>query len=270
MIVDMMRNDLGRIAERGSVQVASAFDVEKYPTVLQMTSTVAARSSAAAGRNPAGGVSAGVDHRRAEVRTMEIIRELEADPRGVYTGCDRLSFPRPQGAVQRGHSHRGDRPRGRGGGIRRGRRHRLGFRPRGRICRVRDEGRRADGGISRTSNCWKRCSTRASTATSCWKATSGRLAESAEYFAFAVDPAEVRRRLDESGRRFPRRRAPRAALRRPAGTRGGGSRRRCPPSRLSTPWRLRLAQRPIDRRNVFLYHKTTCRARLRSGLPGAR
>ena len=45
MIVNMMRNDLGRIAERGSVQVASAFDVERYPTVLQMTSTVTARSS---------------------------------------------------------------------------------------------------------------------------------------------------------------------------------------------------------------------------------
>ena len=40
MIVDMMRNDIGRIARRGSVRVTSAFDVEQYPTVFQMTSTV--------------------------------------------------------------------------------------------------------------------------------------------------------------------------------------------------------------------------------------
>ncbi|MBX2992509.1 MAG: chorismate-binding protein, partial [Bacteroidetes bacterium] len=44
MIVDMMRNDIGRIAQTGSVHVPSLFDVERYATVLQMTSTVAATS----------------------------------------------------------------------------------------------------------------------------------------------------------------------------------------------------------------------------------
>ena len=46
MIVDMMRNDIGRIARRGSLRVTSAFDVEKYPTLFQMTSTVTAETAA--------------------------------------------------------------------------------------------------------------------------------------------------------------------------------------------------------------------------------
>ena len=46
MIVDMIRNDFGRIAEIGSVQVPRLFSIERYPTLLQMTSTVTARSDA--------------------------------------------------------------------------------------------------------------------------------------------------------------------------------------------------------------------------------
>src|SRR5262249_41679975 len=46
MIVDMIRNDLGRIARRGAVKVVSLFDVERYPTVWQMTSTIEARADA--------------------------------------------------------------------------------------------------------------------------------------------------------------------------------------------------------------------------------
>jgi len=87
MIVDMIRNDLGRIAEPGSVRVVSAFDVERYPTVLQMTSTVAARTTARvvdimAALFPCASVTGAP-----KARTMEIIRELEPDPRGLYTGA---------------------------------------------------------------------------------------------------------------------------------------------------------------------------------------
>jgi len=87
MIVDMMRNDLGRIAARRSVQVLSAFDVEIYPTVLQMTSTVAAETDASlveifrALFPPASITGA------PKVRTTQIIHQLEPFARGVYTGC---------------------------------------------------------------------------------------------------------------------------------------------------------------------------------------
>ena len=45
MIVDMIRNDMGRVAEVGSVHVPVLFEVERYPTVLQMTSTVTSRTN---------------------------------------------------------------------------------------------------------------------------------------------------------------------------------------------------------------------------------
>ena len=87
MIVDMIRNDIGRIAEIGSVQVSSLFDIERYPTVLQMTSQVRARTRAAfpeimATLFPCASITGAP-----KVRTMQIIDELERDPRGIYTGC---------------------------------------------------------------------------------------------------------------------------------------------------------------------------------------
>jgi para-aminobenzoate synthetase/4-amino-4-deoxychorismate lyase len=87
MIVDMLRNDLGRIAETGSVVVPAAFEVERHPTLLQMTSTVEARSAAPLSKVlealfPCASVTGAP-----KVRTMEIIAELEAGPRGVYTGA---------------------------------------------------------------------------------------------------------------------------------------------------------------------------------------
>ncbi len=87
MIVDMMRNDLGRIAEIGSVQVPSLFDVERYPTVWQMTSTVTATTKASLtdilrALFPCASVTGAP-----KARTMEIIAELERTPRQIYTGA---------------------------------------------------------------------------------------------------------------------------------------------------------------------------------------
>ncbi|MCC6696566.1 MAG: aminodeoxychorismate synthase component I [Candidatus Hydrogenedentes bacterium] len=87
MIVDLLRNDMGRISRTGSVRVESLFDVERYPTVWQMTSTIASRTDAAvpeifAALFPSGSVTGAP-----KVRTMEIIRAIERVPRGVYCGA---------------------------------------------------------------------------------------------------------------------------------------------------------------------------------------
>jgi para-aminobenzoate synthetase / 4-amino-4-deoxychorismate lyase len=87
MIVDMLRNDLGRVAEVGSVRVASRFDVVRYPTLLQMTSTVEARSRVPfaellAALFPGASVTGAP-----KVGTMRVIADLEGGPRGVYTGA---------------------------------------------------------------------------------------------------------------------------------------------------------------------------------------
>ncbi len=89
MIVDLLRNDAGRIAEWGSMEVPKLFTVERFPTVHQMTSAIRARTRVGTTLRdvfgalfPCGSVTGAP-----KVRTMQIIRELEAEPRGVYTGA---------------------------------------------------------------------------------------------------------------------------------------------------------------------------------------
>jgi para-aminobenzoate synthetase/4-amino-4-deoxychorismate lyase len=89
MIVDLLRNDLSRIAALGSVAVPQLFEVTRFSGVLQMTSTVTARLHPAAtlaqvvdAIYPCGSITGAP-----KLRTMQIIRELEADARGVYTGA---------------------------------------------------------------------------------------------------------------------------------------------------------------------------------------
>ena len=86
MIVDMIRNDLGRIAKIGSVHVPELFAIEKYPTLLQMTSTAQARTDASldeifSALFPCASITGAP-----KVSTMNIIAELETTPRKIYTG----------------------------------------------------------------------------------------------------------------------------------------------------------------------------------------
>jgi para-aminobenzoate synthetase component 1 len=95
MIVDLLRNDLSRVSEPGSVQVPALFDVEQHPTVLQMTSTVEGRLRRGVGAPelfealfPCGSVT-GAPKQRA----MQRIAEIEDGPRGVYCGAVGMLAP---------------------------------------------------------------------------------------------------------------------------------------------------------------------------------
>ena len=89
MIVDLLRNDLSRVAATGSVAVPELFRVERYPTLLQMTSTVTA--TLAEGRDATDVVAAlfpcGSITGAPKIRAMEAIGEIERRTRGVYTGA---------------------------------------------------------------------------------------------------------------------------------------------------------------------------------------
>jgi para-aminobenzoate synthetase / 4-amino-4-deoxychorismate lyase len=93
MIVDMLRNDMGRVAHTGSVAVPDLFAVERYPTLLQMTSTVTAESDATLPQLLAAMFPCASITGAPKVRTMQLIRELECGPRGVYTGAIGLVGP---------------------------------------------------------------------------------------------------------------------------------------------------------------------------------
>lgn len=259
MIVDMMRNDLGRIARTGSVTVPHLFEVERYRTLFQMTSTVQARTSATTGGvlralfPPASVTGA------PKVRTMQIIAELETEPRGVYTGA--MGYAAPGGKAQFNVAIRtvhidkcaGRAAYGVGGGI------------------VWD---------SVAEKEYEECRTKALVVTTppspcfhlletmLWRPRQGylflkehldRLSESARYFGFAVDIHHLARRLVRAGARL----GDRPHRLRVLASEDGACRIEIEPAPMGArrvPWNVALAARPIDPANPFLYHKTTNRA----------
>ncbi len=89
MIVDLLRNDLSRVAEAGSVRVEKPFAVETYPTLHTMTTTVRARLQPGKGAVdmvralfPCGSITGAP-----KIRAMELIDEVERDARGAYCGA---------------------------------------------------------------------------------------------------------------------------------------------------------------------------------------
>lgn len=101
MIVDLMRNDVGRIARTGSVRVPALLTVERYETVQQLTSDVTARLRPDVGLPdlfralfPCGSITGAP-----KARSMEIIRTVEPEPRGVY--CGAIGLVGPPGAPVR-------------------------------------------------------------------------------------------------------------------------------------------------------------------------
>ena len=97
MIVDLLRNDMARVAETGSVEVTRLFDIEPLPTAWQMTSTVRCKTKPDAtlldvfrALFPCGSVTGAP-----KVAAMQAIAELESTPRGVY--CGTIGLIRPNG-----------------------------------------------------------------------------------------------------------------------------------------------------------------------------
>ena len=100
MIVDLIRNDLGRIAETGSVTVRDLFAVETYPTLHTMVSTVTAKlrpgtdiAAIVRALFPCGSITGAP-----KIRAMEILRALETSPRGAY--CGAIGCFAPDGAAR--------------------------------------------------------------------------------------------------------------------------------------------------------------------------
>lgn len=262
MIVDMVRNDLGRVARVGSVRVPSLFTPEKYDTVWQLTSTVKAepRSGRSVGDIfgalfPSASITGAP-----KVATMEIIAALEANPRGVY--CGAIGFGGPDAGDDRQWAFNVairtvaiDRARSRahygtGGGVT------YDSTPSGEY----EEARLKTNVLARQGSSFELLETMR------WTLQGGfwlldrhldRLAASARYFDIPLDPAEVR-----------------AALRTAVSGAEGAQRLRLLVDRKG---RIRIETspnpgpassrqiivgvdwQPIDRNDPFLYHKTTNR-----------
>jgi para-aminobenzoate synthetase/4-amino-4-deoxychorismate lyase len=258
MIVDMVRNDLGRIARAGSVHVPALFSVERYPTVWQMTSTVAAETDASLTEVMAALFPPASITGAPKASTMQIIAGVECSPRRIYTGA--IGFLDPDGRAQFNVAIRTAlinrktevAEYGLGGGI---------------VVDSNAPQERAEAELKS-----KVLGTRRPhfdlLETMLWEAVGGysllelhlkRVTQSAEYFGFKIDARDVRERLETFARKL-----------RPAGTR---HRVRMLVSRTgavdltSIPLTddalgfgdVQLAAEPIDSNDPFLYHKTTNR-----------
>jgi para-aminobenzoate synthetase/4-amino-4-deoxychorismate lyase len=274
MIVDLLRNDLGRIARVGSVEWSRIFEPERYETVWQLTSTVSAELDAGIGLLdvfralfPSGSVTGAP-----KVRTMELIAELEDSARGVY--CGAVGFVAPPGAsgpaacfnvairtvVLDAETRVAEY--GVGGGIT------WDSSPEGEfeetVAKARVlTARRPPFDLLETMRRDQNEPIRH------LDAHIERLRESAGYFGFAFDEADVRAVLEDAGAAADRPVRVRLRLARSGKTEIGVA--PIDPGDLE-PVRVALDDHPVDPADVFLFHKTSLRARYeeaRARHPGA-
>ena len=261
MIVDMIRNDLGRVARSGSVKVPTRFEIEKYPTVWQMTSTVEAETSAGITEIfkalfPCASITGAP-----KTKTMEIIRDLEECPRNIYTGT--IGFFSPQGdasfnvAIRTALINRRTHTLeyGVGGGvvwdsqadleyIETQLKARILTQPHPSFQLLETILKESDGSLFLLEEHLQR------------------LANSARYFDIPIDLPSIRQILEQTQAETACR------LRLLLNRSGKFSIELHPlPKTSSQPVRLCPASRPIDSKNLFLYHKTTHRSVYETATP---
>ena len=254
MIVDMVRNDMGRVAEKGQVRVDQLFKVERYPTVWQMVSTVSARTRASlcdifSALFPCASITGAP-----KPRTMSLITREEQTPRRIYTGT--IGYMAPDRQAQFNVAIRtvlidkthGVAEYGVGGGI------------------VWD---------SVSGDEYDECGTKAKVLcdppvtfqlleTLLWTPSEGvflkdrhlaRLEDSANYFGFTLSMETLRSQLEALKLAGPSR------VRLLVSRSGTVTLESSPfePASTTRPVPLRLARHPVDITDRFLYHKTTCR-----------
>lgn len=267
MIVDMLRNDLGKVARPGSVQVRDLFAVETHPTVHQLTSTVVAQSDASLTRLMAALFPCASITGAPKVRTMELIRQLEVAPRELYTGSIGWLAPKADGHAKQARFNVAIRT---AVVDRRHRQVRFG----------------TGGGIvwdSRAEDEYEECRTKARILnaeapsfelleTLYWHPLRGyrhhryhleRLLASARYFGFRVDANAVARRVEA-----PPPSPPLSSAEPPQPLRVRWRLRRDGELEVETqpfqrrprrPWTVTLDDRPVDAWDPFLFHKTSHR-----------
>jgi len=269
MIVDMLRNDIGRIAVPGSVKTLSRFDVEKYPTVWQMTSTVQGEINPLKMQNarkladvmkslfPCSSITGAP-----KAKTMELIGAMEKGPRGVYTGA--IGCIAPDGAAQFNVAIRtavvdrkaGTAEYGIGGGI----------------VWDSDAESEYDEALSKARILTRRFPEFRLLETMLYEPGQGifllerhlrRLSDSAEYFDFSTAggsaggrkyPNEIGGRLLHLRFEIPMR------IRLLLSKDGSFEIEAFEMQRLETPAALAITRNPVDSGDVFLYHKTTNRS----------
>lgn len=254
MVVDMLRNDLGRVADVGSVTVPELFRVERYPNVWQMTSEVRARSMApleevCAALFPSASITGAP-----KIRTMEILRELEGRPRGIYTGA--IGYVPPDGLARFNVAIRTaviDRARGE-----------LSYGVGSGVVWDSDAASEYAECLLKGSVLTSRREPFSLLETLRWTPEDGcvlldrhiaRLEATADYFDVPLDLAAVKREFEAlSGG------APGLRVRLLVAQDGAVSLEQFPFVAVEGPLRVCLARTPVDAADPFLYHKTTRRA----------
>ncbi len=254
MIVDMIRNDLGRIAEIGSVHVAELFEVEKYPTLFQLTSTVQAKTTASlteifSALFPCASITGAP-----KVSTMKIISELETRPRKIYTGSIGSISPGRKAqfnvAIRTAIIDRqnGSAEYGVGGGI------------------VWDSTNadEYDEALLKSQVLTNPQQEFSLLETLLWTPQEGyflrerhiaRMADSAEYFDFPFSEKEIKDLLEKTEKAFTSKQRVRILLNRS----GRFTLETADLMSRENPFKVKLADTPIDSTDPFFFHKTTKR-----------